>query len=182
MKFNTLYNSLLLEYKSFITNNELKKYLRFELARDERVAKLMHNFLKQSGYYSKGARLICDKLIVYDKNIKNKITHERETAYHIIVPDDKIWDVPGMLRVKLLKELWKYGLKTNSKLWAEAVPYGSMGMDGLNEHDFIGPPGEFDDYNLARNVKREIWEYDPIEKYDLDDETKEDWRSILPNL
>jgi hypothetical protein len=76
--------------------------------------------------------------------------------------------------------LWKYGLSKNPKLWADIMPHGDS-YEGRNrmENSFIGPPGYYD---IVKKAKAIITEYDPMKKYNVDDETKDTWKDVIPNL
>jgi hypothetical protein len=61
MKFNNLYNSLLLEHKQTYTNDELKNYVRYELYASEGIAKIANEFIHKEGFYDLGARVITSR-------------------------------------------------------------------------------------------------------------------------
>lgn len=178
MKFNTLYNSLLLEHSQTYTNEELKNYLRYELYASEGIAKLANEFIHKEGFYDLGARVITTRF----KYPGKPLTH---AYYDIIAPDswaDYTNNDPKFINVfgRFDDGLWKYGLSKNPKLWADIMPHGDS-YEGRNkmENSFIGPPGHYD---IAKKVKAIITEYEPMEKYNVDDETKETWKEIVPEL
>ena len=178
MKFNTLYNSLLLEHKQTYTNDELKNYIRYELYASEGIAKIANEFIHKEGFYDLGARVITSRF----KYPGKPLTH---AYYDVIAPDswaDYTNKDPKLKNVfgRFDDGLWKYGLSKNPKLWADIMPHGDS-YEGRNrmENSFIGPPGYYD---IVKKAKAIITEYDPMKKYNVDDETKDTWKDVIPNL
>lgn len=177
MKFNDLYSSLLLEHKQTYTNDELKNYIRYELYASEGIAKIANEFIHKEGFYDLGARVITTRF----KYPGKPLTH---AYYDVIAPDSwadynnkdpKLKNVISRFR----DGLWKYGLSKNPKLWSDIMPGGDSYEGRYSLDDFIGSPGHYD---IVKKAKAIITEYDPMEKYNVDDETKDIWKDVIPNL
>lgn len=172
MKFDELYNlSEEIKYaesgKSPIppgarayTSDELKEYLKFDLGFNDNIARIVYDFIHKYNYDEADFKVISYFL---DHPLLSK-----KIGYYIITP--RMGGGIGMID-EFMRDLWKYALETNYKEW-RTIFTGSEDMYDWSEGRF----------RSGAKDKLYVWEYDPMDIYTTDKETKEDWRGILTNL
>lgn len=151
-----------------IYNSELKgnRYLRFDLGYGEDIAKIVYDFIRKTdddlGYYTEGFRVIA---YFYDHPLLTA-----KIGYCIITPTES--ESIGVID-NFMHDLWEYGLKVNKNKWQSHFS-GSLDMHiDLWDHGY---------FRVRSTDKIYIWEYDPMDKYSTDKETKETWRDIISGL
>ena len=187
MKFEELYN-LISEGKHYetvergvdptpegaktYTNNDLKgnRYVRFDLgyANDisNDIAKIVYDFIiktnDDNGYYTEGIKIIS---YFYDHPLL-----PAQISYCIIAPIES--KELGVLD-SFMQDLWEYGLKVNKDKWKSHFS-GTLDMytDRWGQGHF----------KVSAEDKIYIWEYDPMDEYSTDKETKEVWRDVVGGL
>lgn len=150
------------------TNNELRgnKYLRFDLGYSESIAKIVYDFIhktnEDNGYYDARFRVIA---YFYDHPLLS-----RKIGYCIITPtENEALEITNVF----LTDLWEHALKTNKDKWKKHFTNPLYFYINGWDHGY---------FRVNAKDKIYIWEYDPMDKYTTDKETKEDWRDILTNL
>lgn len=173
MKFDELYSLLTEEIKyaesgkspipsgaRAYTNDELKEYLKFDLGFSDSIAKIVYDFIYKYSYDEADFKVVCWFL---DHPLLSK-----KIGYYIITPQEG-----GEIGIidQFMYDLWKYALETNRNEWRTIFP-GSEDMYDWSEGRFRSGAKD----NLY------VWEYDPMEEYTTDKETKDTWRDIITNL
>lgn len=142
------------------TNNELKEYLKFDLGYSENIAKIVYNFINKFNYDEEDFKVIAYFL---DHPLLSK-----KIGYYVITPLEG--SAIGVID-QFMYDLWKYALETNRKEW-RTIFTGSADMYNWAQGYF----------RVGIKDKLYVWEYDPMDKYSTDKETKETWRDIVGNL
>lgn len=180
MKFDKLYQLLLAESSKHVyTNEDMDRFIRFELSSSEEVAKLVNDFVHKKGYYDLGAfvvraEFIRDKEVVYTQY---DVLAPEYWASYTIPKDPRLRYIMG----KFKNGLWKYARATNPSLWALNIAHGNT-PDGVEDHDFIGPPGNYHYEMEQRDATVRITEYDPMARYNVDDDVKGAWKKAITKL
>lgn len=183
MKFEELYN-LISEGRHFETvergvdptpegakiykNSDLKrnKYLRFDLGYSPDIAKIVHDFIhktnEDNGYYRSGFRVIA-------YHLDHPLLPAR-VGYCILTSKED--EAIGIADV-FLADLWEYALKTNYETWSSHFK---------NPFYFYENGWDKGYFRARSSDKLYIWEFDPMDKYSTDKETKDAWRDVIDNL
>lgn len=151
------------KYNSSDLHNE---YLKFDLGYSRDIAEIVYNFIRKTdndnGYYTDGFRVIA---YFYDHPLL-----PAQIGYNILTPRES--KELGIADV-FINDLWEYALKTNKDKWKSHFT-GSVDMYADN--------WDCGFFKVRSTDKIYIWEFDPMDKYSTDKETKDTWRDVVSGL
>jgi len=148
-------------------NSDLRSgYLKFDLGFNRDIAKIVYDFIhktnEDNGYYTEGFRVIG---YFYDHPLL-----PAQIGYCILTPKES--EELGIADV-FINGLWEYALKTNEDKWNS---HFSGSVDRYLDR------WDYGSFKVRSTDKIYIWEYDPIDKYNVDKDVKDVWRKALDKL
>jgi hypothetical protein len=159
MKFNNLYNCLLLEHEArgqkFELQDVRQNYHVYNFTEDKGMGLTILKFLKSSGYHERGCRVLA-------------MTFAGRVPYYQVV-------VPNSLTLELDDievGMWNYGQK-HYKNWCKrwVCPHDS--------DQYFFQPGRV---AIGNNSSIEFYDIDVMTSYNVDKETKDSWEGILDEI
>lgn len=149
-------------------NSDLKgnRYLRFDLGYSQDIAKIVYDFIhktnEDNGYYDAGFRVIA-------YHLDHPLLPAR-VGYGIITPtENEALEITNVF----LTDLWEYALQTNKEEWSSVFKNPFYYYENGWDHGY---------FRARASDKLYIWEFDPMDKFNVDKDVKDTWRRALDKI
>jgi hypothetical protein len=168
MNFNKLYNNLLLEYSTetshIYSDNELSMYGLHTLDDDKKLAHAAYNFLKKTQWGLRGCKVVVRPVPLLQKIPKNAristaTVEPFRPLYYVLYPLEFKYEDFKMFAKDLGRALTPYHYEPME--FSIATRYPAR----MNLKDMGG-----------------ITDYDPLDEYNVDKETKDSWKGVLDEI